>query len=113
MKHLVVLLMIAGAVLHSQISMAQTQTRESKLQKEKQNVIELRLSVEGMHCQAGCADGIDNMLAEQAGIVKSKTLYDSSSSVVRFNPKLITEQEIVDLIKEWGFSVKKTSKPNE
>lgn len=67
---------------------------------------QIELEVKGMSCQAGCAKGIDNMLKQQKGVVKSKTTYDTGSSVIWYNNELISQKEIENLIKDRGFKVK-------
>lgn len=52
----------------------------------------LQLRVEGMSCQAGCANGIDSMLKQQEGIVKSKTTFDSSASDILFDKAKTSEE---------------------
>lgn len=65
----------------------------------------LHLKIKGMHCQEGCANGIDAMLKEREGIIKSETSFDESSSVIEYDSKLISEETILNLIKERGFEV--------
>jgi copper chaperone CopZ len=103
-----VLMMSIGATLvNSQVN-AQSAEKENTVKMEQgKNTTELQLSVEGMHCQAGCANGIDNMLKEQKGIMSSETFFDTSSSVIRYNSKIISEKEIIALIEDRGFKVKK------
>lgn len=103
-----VLMMSIGAILVQSQAKAQSQEKENTVKMEQgKNTTELQLSVEGMHCQAGCANGIDNMLKEQKGIVSSETLFDTSSSVIRYNSEVISEKEIIALIEDRGFEVKK------
>lgn len=72
---------------------------------KSENVTRLQLTVEGMSCQAGCADGIDNMLKQQTGIAKSKTTFDTPTSEIWYNEELISGKEIIELIKDRGFKV--------
>ena len=65
----------------------------------------LHLKINGMHCQSGCANGIDAMLKEQQGIIKSKTSFDQSSAVIEYDPILVSEEEIINLITDRGFEV--------
>lgn len=84
---------------------AQSQNDQNtfQMEKHKDNVETLQLKVEGMSCQAGCANSIDKMLSQKEGIVDSKTTFDSSSSEVKFDKSKISEKEIVALIVERGF----------
>ncbi|MDT0651706.1 heavy-metal-associated domain-containing protein [Autumnicola edwardsiae] len=77
---------------------------EFKIQKEMTEKI-LHLKIKGMHCQSGCANGIDSMLKEQKGIIKSETSFDKSSSIIEYDPKQISEKKILSLIKDRGFEV--------
>ena len=77
---------------------------EFKIQKEMTEKI-LHLKIKGMHCQSCCANGIDTMLKEQKGIIKSETSFDKSSSIIEYDPKQISEEKILSLIKDRGFEV--------
>lgn len=77
---------------------------EFKIQKEMTEKI-LHLKIKGMHCQSGCANGIDSMLKEQKGSIKSETSFDKSSSIIEYDPKQISEEKILSLIKDRGFEV--------
>lgn len=88
----------------------------SAMEQENQNQVEfkiqkkltaktLRLKIKGMHCQSGCANGIDAMLKEQKGIIKSETSFDKSFSIIEYDPKQISEEKILSLIKDRGFEV--------
>lgn len=68
---------------------------------------QLVLDVKGMACQVGCANGIDNMLSRQNGIHKSKTTYVEGTSLVWFDSTKIFEDQIIVLIEDRGFKVKK------
>ncbi|MBI0398063.1 heavy-metal-associated domain-containing protein [Cyclobacterium marinum] len=100
--------MSTGAILVLSQANAQSVEKKNAVKIEQdQSTKELQLSIEGMHCQSGCANGIDNMLKEQKGIVSSETFFDTSSSVIRYNSKAISEKEIIALIEDRGFKVKK------
>ena len=92
-------------------SQAKAQSQEKKeaeeMEKTQDNTASLQLRVEGMSCQAGCANGIDSMLKQQEGIVKSKTTFDSSTSDIVFDKAKISEEQIIRLIEAKGFSTKK------
>jgi copper chaperone len=87
---------------------AQTQENQNTIQMEKAetNVETLQLKVEGMSCQAGCANGIDQMLGQQDGIVKSKTTLDSGTSEILYDKSRISEKEVMGLIEKRGFKTK-------
>jgi copper chaperone len=97
----VIFLACSGLLLISPEASAQSQ---KEMNMEKVNV--LQLEVKGMHCQTGCANGLDRLLNEQQGIEQSKTSFDSSSSEVKYDKGKISEKEIIALIEERGFKVK-------
>ena len=70
----------------------------------------LQLSIKGMSCQAGCANGIDAMLGKQEGVIESKTLFSSSSSQILYDKDKISKKQIIDLIAQKGFKVEKSDK---
>ncbi|MEQ8551634.1 heavy metal-associated domain-containing protein [Imperialibacter roseus] len=74
---------------------------------------QIEFEVQGMSCQAGCANGIDNMLKQQKGVVKSKTTYDTGTSTIWYNKELISQKEIENLIKDRGFKVKVKTEDQE
>lgn len=102
----VILLGITLMVGHNQVNGQNNPTNHSELNKNEvtMNTI-LQLEIKGMQCQAGCANGIDAMLKEQEGIIKSETSFDESSSVIEYDSNLISEEKILKLIKDRGFEV--------
>lgn len=58
--------------------------------------------IEGFSCVT-CAVGLDSMLKDQKGIVRSKSSYPSRTSVIQYNPDLINEEQIKAFIRELGF----------
>ena len=85
------------------VAQSQESTKEVKMEQMDNNTYEIHLTVEGMSCQAGCADGIDKMLGKQEGVSKSKTTYTTGLSVIWYDKKVISEKEILALISEKGF----------
>lgn len=100
--------MIIAAILVSGFTLMNlTAKAQSKNDVDTVNVTnQIELEVKGMSCQAGCANGVDKMLKQQKGVVKSKTTYDTGSSVIWYNKELISQKEIENLIKDRGFKVK-------
>jgi copper chaperone len=84
--------------------------KEQKMENIQEKAITLQLSVKGMSCQAGCANGIDNMLSKQEGILDSKTLVSTSSSEIRYDKDKVSEKYIIDLIAQRGFEVEVKNK---
>jgi copper chaperone CopZ len=58
--------------------------------------------IEGFTCIT-CAVGLDTLLKEEKGIVRSKSSYPDRTSTVEYNPDLIREEEIRSRIQEFGF----------
>ena len=61
--------------------------------------------IEGFTCVT-CAVGLDTMLKDQKGIVRSKSSYPDRTAVVEYNPDLIDEQQIKAFIQELGFTAR-------
>ncbi|MCB0473798.1 MAG: heavy-metal-associated domain-containing protein [Flavobacteriaceae bacterium] len=101
----VVFICLLGSLLLSTGVKAQTQQQEKASTTENidEKATKLLLTIEGMSCQAGCADGIDQMLSRQEGIIKNKTTYATGASVVWYDEKVISEKKIIELIKDRGF----------
>lgn len=71
-----------------------------------ENLAELKLRVEGIHC-AHCADDlIEGTLLKLAGVTKAS--YDSSNSIlaVVYEPQTVSETELKRLVGEWGYELK-------
>jgi copper chaperone CopZ len=113
-KTAIVLVACFGTLLLSFEVKAQTQETQNtiKMERAEANVETLQLKVEGMSCQAGCANGIDHMLKQQNGIVKSKTTFDSGTSEIQYDKSKISAKEIMGIIEDRGFKavVKKEDK---
>lgn len=58
----------------------------------------LLLTIEGMACQEGCADKISSNLMERNGVVSADISYKNKSGVITFDPKVITEEEVKNII---------------
>ena len=57
---------------------------------------------EGFSCVT-CAVGLDTMLRQQKGIVRSKSSYENRTATIEFHPELVTENKIRGFIEELGF----------
>ena len=62
--------------------------------------------VEGFSCVT-CAVGLDAMLRERKGIVRSKSSYPDRTATIEFNPGLVTEKQIEAFIAELGFTARR------
>jgi copper chaperone CopZ len=61
--------------------------------------------IEGFACVT-CAVGLDAILREHSGIVRSNSSYPAGTTVIEFNTDLVTETQIKALIEETGFIVR-------
>jgi copper chaperone CopZ len=61
--------------------------------------------IEGFSCVT-CAVGLDAMLKDRKGIVRSKSSYADQTSAVEFNPDLVAEKQIQAFIEELGFTAR-------
>lgn len=64
----------------------------------------------GMHCTA-CAMNIDGELEDTGKVKSSKTNYAKAHTEVEFDPKDITEKEIVEIIKKTGYTAQPSLLP--
>ena len=51
-----------------------------------------------------CAIGLDTMLSDQKGIVRSKSIFAERTAVIEFDPDLVTEAKIRAFIEGIGFT---------
>ena len=58
--------------------------------------------IEGFSCVT-CAVGLDSLLKDQKGIVRSKSSYPDRTSVIEYDPGLTNEEQIKGFIRELGF----------
>lgn len=56
-----------------------------------------------MHCTS-CAMTIDGDLEDTEGVKESKTNYAKAQTEVTFDPKKITEKEMLSIIKKSGYT---------
>lgn len=102
------LLICCSVLLFSLQANAQSNTIRNSIHQRstKEKVATLHIEVDGMHCQRFCANGTDTMLKHKPGILFSKTSYATHSSVVEYDPALITPEKIVSAIDERGFKAR-------
>ena len=68
--------------------------------------------VKGFTCPT-CAVGLDTLLRRQAGVIQSKSTYPGSTTVIEFNPRLVTDKSLKEFISELGFTAEEESKHHE
>jgi|HubBroStandDraft_1064217.scaffolds.fasta_scaffold376169_2 copper chaperone CopZ len=65
--------------------------------------------VKGFSCVT-CAVGLDTMLQRQKGVIRSKSSYPDATTVIEFDPKLVTEKSLLAFIAEMGFTAEPEGK---
>ncbi|HUB80945.1 MAG TPA: heavy-metal-associated domain-containing protein [Bryobacteraceae bacterium] len=61
--------------------------------------------IEGFTCVT-CAVGLDTLLKDQKGIVRSKSSWPDRTATIEYNPELVHEEQIKGFIQELGFRAK-------
>ena len=62
--------------------------------------------IEGFTCVT-CAVGLDAMLRDQKGIIRSKSSYPDRTALIEYNPDLVNETQIKAFIDQLGFTAQK------
>jgi len=60
--------------------------------------------IKGFTCVT-CAVGLDTLLSQQAGVVRSKSTYPGAVTTIEFKPSVTTEKALKEFISEMGFAV--------
>jgi copper chaperone CopZ len=60
--------------------------------------------VKGFTCPT-CAVGLDTMLSQQKGVIRSRSRYPEGVVWIEFDPKLVTHNSLSSFIAEMGFQV--------
>ena len=89
MKHIIMLLSVILLTTTGVFAQSETKT--------------VTLEVIGMSCQKGCADGLDAKFSTVNGIISSETSFAESTSKITYNPKAITEKEVIKVVTAKGF----------
>jgi copper chaperone len=63
-----------------------------------------KLRIEGMHCE-GCADRLGRALKQQQGVREADVTFAGGEARVRFNPHVITRDDLVSAVQEAGYDV--------
>lgn len=69
------------------------------------------ISIEGMACQAGCADVIQLNLSELKGVKVAEVNFDKGLATIEFDPSMVSSKEIQKTItdtkvKEYIYTIK-------
>ena len=65
-------------------------------------------TVTGMTCQ-GCANGLQNAMANMNGIIKCNVDYSTQTMICKTNPLKISDEKIVELVTNTGYKAIKKS----
>ena len=105
----ILILVVSFTFLSNTTLIAQSSIEKSATAQKTETTKALKLTVTGMTCQLGCADGLDKTFSETKGILKSKTNFKDSSSEITYDPKIISEKEIIKIIKKKGYNSEVTN----
>ena len=64
----------------------------------------INLKINGMHCTS-CSLNIDGSLEDMNGVIDSNTSYAKSTTKVTFDPSKISQEKIIDVIKQAGYTI--------
>ncbi len=62
--------------------------------------------IRGFYCVT-CAVGLDTLLRQKKGVLRSKSSYANATTVIEFDPGVVTEKELKAFIAEMGFTAGK------
>lgn len=94
---------LLAMIFVSNNSYAQSSKTPIKTELTQANIISAEITVSGMTCQMGCANGIDRKLKTIEGVIESKTLLDTGICKVTFDKTKISLPEILQVIKDRGY----------
>jgi copper chaperone CopZ len=60
-------------------------------------------SVKGFTCMT-CAVGLETLLRQEKGVLSAKASYLDASAVIRYQPAMITEEQLKRFIADMGFT---------
>jgi copper chaperone CopZ len=63
-----------------------------------------KLRIEGMHCEA-CAERISRALSRRHGVREAAVSFADGEARVRFNPNVITRDDLALAVRETGYDV--------
>ncbi len=64
----------------------------------------LTFNIDGMHCD-GCAGRIKTVLENAPGVHKAEAAFARGQARIHYNPHVIDQTKLVELIEQAGFSV--------
>lgn len=72
--------------------------------KKKQQGETVTLKLSGLHCTS-CSLNIDSEIEELSGVFSINTSYAQQTSVINFDPKLVSPDKFKKIIEELGYKV--------
>lgn len=75
------------------------QTEEVKSEILAENLQTASFTIEGMHCEHGCAKGIEKKLAKLDGIKSAKVDFESKEATIEYDATVHTPQVLADVVK--------------
>jgi heavy metal translocating P-type ATPase len=84
----------------------------SKKQKEGEETLRLTLEIEEMWCPA-CADLIRLILMNEKGVTKCVVDYSTDLAVIDFQPRVLSKEKILQLIRSCGYKPQSLEAPEE
>ena len=101
-KTLVILMLIITAACNS------GSRKEQQSSPTGEALTEVTLSVSGMHCEM-CVASIEKGVGQLAGVDSVSAVLSDSAAFVRFNPQLVSLDDITQAIVKRGYTVKSNS----
>src|SRR5690606_22974385 len=77
---------------------ATVQTEDVKTEILAENLETARLKIDGMHCEYGCAKGIEKKIAKLEGIQSAKVDFETKEAVIEYDATVQTPQILVDVV---------------
>ncbi len=71
---------------------------------ENDNIRQTELKISGMTCQ-GCAEHVNHSLDGVPGVLEHNTSYNAGTSIVKYDMRKTTEQELVNAVNATGYAV--------
>jgi copper chaperone CopZ len=97
-RHFIQRITFAGAGSIAGAGMADAQDRKTVLYR-----------IKGFTCVT-CAVGLETMLCREKGIVRAEASYPNATVVIEFDPGVISDNSLKELISDMGFTVADTSR---
>ena len=66
----------------------------------------MTFTIEGMRCE-GCAERVQTLLRRQHGVREAEVPFVGADASVRFNPHVVTPDQLAAVVEEAGFHVAK------